>query len=97
VSELEEAEQKNVMREAVVVGNPTMPEIQMQSGELPRQLNSLPGAEQEARAIAPLLNTKAIVGRQATKSAIIRQMVLSFISLPMDYWMTLIKQIFLEF
>ncbi|WP_390464671.1 CHAT domain-containing protein [Allocoleopsis franciscana] len=39
-------------------------------GEKPQQLDPLPGAEQEAKAIAPLLNTKAIIGKDATKSAI---------------------------
>ena len=55
---------------ALVVGNPTMPSIPPAIGEKPQQLPSLPGAEQEALAIAPLLNTKAIIGKDATKTAI---------------------------
>jgi CHAT domain-containing protein/Tfp pilus assembly protein PilF len=49
---------------ALVLGNPVMP-----PGLIP-----LPGAEREARAIAPLLNTTAITGKQGTKLAIQQQM-----------------------
>ncbi|GAB4206684.1 MAG: hypothetical protein Fur006_63960 [Coleofasciculaceae cyanobacterium] len=55
---------------ALVVGNPTMPSVPPYPGEKPQQLPALPGAEQEALAIAPLLNTKAIIGKDATKTAI---------------------------
>jgi CHAT domain-containing protein len=47
-----------------------MPSVPPALGEKPQQLAPLPGAEQEAIAIAPLLNTKAIIGKDATKSAI---------------------------
>ncbi len=53
---------------ALVVGNPTMPKLT--DGTLP----PLPGAAQEAEAIAPLLRTKSLTGNQATKAAIVRQM-----------------------
>lgn len=56
----------------LVVGNPTMPVLK--DGETYEQLESLPSAEQEAKAIAQLLNTKAIVGDQATKVDIIQQL-----------------------
>lgn len=56
--------------EALVVGNPTMPSIPPRIGEPPQQLPSLPGAEKEALAIALLLNTQALIGNQATKTAI---------------------------
>ena len=56
----------------MVVGNPTMPVLK--DGETYEQLESLPSAEQEAKAIAQLLNTKAIVGDQATKVDIIQQL-----------------------
>src|SRR5919199_3956458 len=59
---------------ALVVGNPTMPFVPPAPGEKPQQLPSLPGAEKEANAIAPLLNTKAIIGSSATKSAIVQLM-----------------------
>ncbi len=51
-------------KDALVVGNPTMPD----------QLEQLPGAEQEALTIAKLLNTKAIIGAEATKVDIVQQM-----------------------
>jgi CHAT domain-containing protein len=38
-------------------------------GNPPEQLPSLPGAETEANAIAQLFNTKAILGKNATKAA----------------------------
>ena len=55
----------------LVVGNPTMPKI----GNPPRQLLPLPGSEQEAQIIAQLLNTQAIIGSQATKVSIVKQML----------------------
>jgi CHAT domain-containing protein len=58
--------------DALVVGNPIMPSVPPAPGEKPQQLPSLPGAEEEAVAIAPLLNTKAIIGKDATKSAIVQ-------------------------
>ena len=59
---------------ALVVGNPTMPSVPPDFGKPPEQLPSLPGAELEAKAIAPLLNTQALTGNQATKSAVIQKM-----------------------
>src|SRR5919199_929090 len=55
----------------LVVGNPTMPQI----GNPPRQLLPLPGSEQEAQIIAQLLKTQAIIGPQATKVSIVKQML----------------------
>jgi len=59
-------------QDAVVVGNPTMPKVAPAIGELPQQLRALPGAEEEANAIAPILKTQAITGDKATKSAILQ-------------------------
>jgi CHAT domain-containing protein/Tfp pilus assembly protein PilF len=56
----------------LVVGNPTMPSVPPAPGEPPQQLLPLPGAEREAFAIAPLLNTKPITGNQATKAFIVK-------------------------
>ncbi len=58
----------------LIVGNPTMPSVPFVPGEKPQQLDSLPGAETEAKAIASLFNTKAIIGNQATKTAIVQKM-----------------------
>jgi CHAT domain-containing protein len=58
-------------KEALVVGNPTMPLVAPAIGELPQQLPPLPGAEAEALAIAPLLKTPALIGNQATKASIL--------------------------
>jgi CHAT domain-containing protein len=51
-----------------------MPFLAAQAGEPAEQLGSLPGAEQEATAIAPLLGTQAITGDRATKAAIVQRM-----------------------
>jgi len=59
---------------ALVLGNPTMPSVSPSPGEPKQQLSPLPGAEAEARAIAPLLNTQAITGAQGTKAAIVQKM-----------------------
>ncbi|MEQ8467023.1 tetratricopeptide repeat protein [Coleofasciculus sp. E1-EBD-02] len=61
-------------REFMVVGNPTMPKVASIPGEPPKPLEPLPGAEQEAKEIASLLNTQAIIGNQATEAAIVQQM-----------------------
>ncbi|OLP20419.1 hypothetical protein BST81_00840 [Leptolyngbya sp. 'hensonii'] len=55
----------------LVMGNPTMPKLQLQEGEAPQQLPNLPGAEKEARAIAALFKTNAITGDRATKAALL--------------------------
>ncbi|MEH2356668.1 CHAT domain-containing protein [Nostoc sp.] len=55
---------------ALVVGNPTMPKV----GEPPQQLDSLPGAETEAKDIAVLFKIKPLTGKDATKAAVIQQM-----------------------
>jgi CHAT domain-containing protein len=59
---------------ALVLGNPTMPSVSPSPGEPKQQLSPLPGAEAEARAIAPLLNTQAITGAQGTKAQIVQKM-----------------------
>lgn len=52
---------------ALVLGNPTMPRLPQ--GET---LAPLPGAEQEAKAIADLLKTRALTGPQASKATILQ-------------------------
>ena len=57
----------------VVVGNPTMPKVSAQIGEPPQQLPSLPGAEVEAKEVALILKTKALIGGAATKATFLKQ------------------------
>ena len=59
---------------ALVLGNPTMPIVSAYLGAPKQQLSPLPGAEAEARAIAPLLKTQAITGAQGTKAEIVQKM-----------------------
>ena len=59
---------------SLIVGNPTMPKIVTQVGDKPVQLADLPGAKQEAIAIAKLFQTEALTGAKATKTAIAQQM-----------------------
>jgi len=61
-------------REVLVVGNPTMPKVSPFPGEAPQQLSPLPGAEKEAKEIARMFDSKALVGNQATESAIVQKM-----------------------
>ncbi|MGB7445027.1 MAG: CHAT domain-containing protein [Coleofasciculaceae cyanobacterium] len=61
---------KENSRAALVVGNPTMPTIPLTD----KILEPLPGSEAEAKAIAPLLNTQAIIGNQATKVSLLEKM-----------------------
>jgi CHAT domain-containing protein/uncharacterized protein HemY len=60
--------------QVLVVGNPTMPSIRSIADEAPTPLSPLPGAEKEAIAIASILGTKAIVGKEATERAIVQKM-----------------------
>ncbi len=55
---------------ALVVGNPTMPKLQLNPKLPPTSLPDLPGAEAEARAISELLHTQPLIGSQATEVAI---------------------------
>jgi CHAT domain-containing protein/tetratricopeptide (TPR) repeat protein len=59
---------------ALVIGNPTMPFVSLAPNDPPQQLSPLPGAEQEAIAIADLLQTKALIGGAATKVAVKQQL-----------------------
>ncbi|MBS9396146.1 MAG: CHAT domain-containing protein [Dolichospermum sp. OL03] len=65
-----EVQQAN-LKGLVIVGNPTMPKVTVKIDELPQQLPPLPATEKEAISIANLLHTKALIGKQATKTAII--------------------------
>ena len=58
-------------KDAIVVGNPTMPSIPSKIGEKLQQLGNLPGATIEATNIASKLNTKALTGNEATKAAVL--------------------------
>ncbi|MEP0871075.1 DUF2225 domain-containing protein [Trichocoleus desertorum AS-A10] len=58
----------------LIVGNPTMPKVSLPLGATAQPLPSLPGAEQEAKAIAALLKTQPLTGSQATKAAVLQQM-----------------------
>ncbi|HEY9615419.1 MAG TPA: CHAT domain-containing protein [Microcoleaceae cyanobacterium] len=59
---------------ALVVGNPFMPTVRLTPKDQPFQLSELPGAEQEALSIAQLLNTKALIGKAATKVRVLHQL-----------------------
>lgn len=60
--------------DVLVAGNPTMPSVSIPIGSPPQKLAPLPNAEREAVEIARLFNTKAIVGKDATKTSIRQQM-----------------------
>lgn len=60
-------------KEVLVVGNPTMPTLR-KSGEKAYRLAPLPASEEEAKEIARLLNTQAMLGDNATKINILQQL-----------------------
>ncbi len=62
-------------KDALVIGNPTMPKVSLYPGQPPTQLASLPNAEIEAKEVAKILKTDAIIGNQASKSAILPQLL----------------------
>ncbi|MCC2695416.1 CHAT domain-containing protein [Nodularia sp. LEGE 04288] len=59
----------------LVVGNPTMPKVVLEPGKPSQQLSNLEWAEKEAKGIASLFKTEAFTGNQATKAAIVQQMI----------------------
>jgi tetratricopeptide (TPR) repeat protein len=61
-------------KDILVVGNPTMPKVSLVPGDPPQQLATLPHSEQEAFAIAQLFHTQALIGNQASKTAIVQQL-----------------------
>ena len=61
------------LHDVLVVGNPTMPRVSF-AAEQPQQLISLAGAEKEANAIAPLLQTQPLLGGQAKKATVMQRM-----------------------
>lgn len=65
---------QGMAKDALIVGNPTMPSIASKPGETPRKLSLLPGAEQEAKAIAEILQTQALTGNAATETAVVQRM-----------------------
>ncbi|NEO87665.1 MAG: CHAT domain-containing protein [Spirulina sp. SIO3F2] len=59
---------------ALIVGNPTMPELPNEPGANRSTLAPLPGAEAEAKAIASLLGTEPLIGSAATETRAVEQM-----------------------
>jgi CHAT domain-containing protein/Flp pilus assembly protein TadD len=66
--------QESGARSVLVAGNPIMPQVTVPGADAPLYLPELPGAEQEAIAVAKSFNTTALTGKQATKHAIVQQM-----------------------
>lgn len=56
---------------ALIVGNPTMPRYSPIPGGPPLDIAPLPAAEQEARAVAALLETSFLAGSAATKATVL--------------------------
>ncbi|MBD2197641.1 MULTISPECIES: CHAT domain-containing protein [Calothrix] len=59
---------------ALIVGNPNMPVVSTEPGQPATKLKPLPGAEKEAKTIADMLKTKAILGKDATKANILQRL-----------------------
>lgn len=58
------------LRQSIVVGNPTMPTVVDSRGQRV-ELESLPNAELEAKTVARLLGTTALIESHATQSAVV--------------------------
>jgi CHAT domain-containing protein len=63
----------NTFTQALVVGNPIMPKVKIDLINPAKQLDSLTGTEKEAQAVAKLLNTSPLIGKQATESNVVNQ------------------------
>ena len=61
-------------QDILIVGNPETGSISIKPGEPPQKLSPLPGAEQEAKAIANIFNTTALTGKQASKVTVLERM-----------------------
>ncbi|MBD2194159.1 MULTISPECIES: CHAT domain-containing tetratricopeptide repeat protein [Calothrix] len=73
VLELTRKQKQNLnqsLKDVLVVGNPMMPKIPITE----EKLAPLPGAEKEAKQIAELLKTQAIIGNKATETTIVSKM-----------------------
>jgi CHAT domain-containing protein len=60
--------------EALVVGNPIMPKVRFAGGEELQTLSPLPGTEDEAKAIAKMLNTQPLIGQDANETMVTKIM-----------------------
>ncbi|WP_062289438.1 CHAT domain-containing protein [Nostoc piscinale] len=67
------ASQELSKEEILVVGNPTMPKLALEFGKSLEQLPSLPGAEQEAKNVAAIFKTQALIGKEASKTTILEK------------------------
>lgn len=66
-------QKQNILNSVLIVGNPDGA-IPPKPGEPPQCLSSLPGAEEEAKAVASILNAEALTDKQATKAAVLERM-----------------------
>ena len=73
-AELRRPRRQGSAGQALVIGNPEMPSAPLDVGEQRVKLRPLPGAEQEALAVAELLGTEPLLGARATKSTVTRRM-----------------------
>jgi CHAT domain-containing protein len=60
--------------QVLVAGNPVMPSIFLQLDDPPAPLRPLPEASREAKEVARLLGTKALLGHKATKQAVLQRL-----------------------
>ncbi|EKU96560.1 filamentous hemagglutinin family N-terminal domain protein [Leptolyngbya sp. PCC 7375] len=64
----------SITEDALIVGNPVMPEVSWLSEENDYKLPSLPSAEWEAIEIAQSVGTKPLIANQATESAVTQRL-----------------------
>lgn len=74
LAQYKQRHQMQKTQDVLVVGNPTMPTVVLKPGDKPHQLSPIPGAEQEAKAIASIMNTQALTGKAATEIEVVQRM-----------------------
>ncbi|MGP1385355.1 MAG: CHAT domain-containing protein [Thainema sp.] len=72
--ELDQQADDNASMEALIVGNPIMPEVWNPASGSKEQLSSLTGAEDEAVAIAELFDTQPLLWDKASEATVRQQM-----------------------
>ena len=73
-SEVSAKSQDFAQASALVVGNPTMPQLAPEPGAPAQQLAPLPGAEWEAEIVAKALGTQPLIGSEATEVEVRQQL-----------------------
>ncbi|WP_258003785.1 CHAT domain-containing protein [Fischerella thermalis] len=73
LAQFKQRHKRQKTQDVLVVGNPIMPTVVLKPGDKPHQFSPIPGAEQEAKAIATIMNTQALTGKAATEIEVVQR------------------------